>query len=67
MPEITINLTPQSIHLLKELERWGIYGVTKEEIAARFVDQALIEKAEKGMLKLVKKETMPPMEFTKRW
>ena len=59
MPEITIDLSPQSLHLLKELERWGIYGVTVEEIAARFIDKALVEKAEKGMLKLVKKDSGP--------
>lgn len=50
-----------------EVARSGIYGVTVEEIAARFIDKALAEKAEKGMLKLVKKETLPPIEFTKRF
>lgn len=57
MPNLTVDLSEQAIHLLHELERWGIYGVTAEEIAARFIDQALIEKAERGLLKLVKKET----------
>lgn len=57
MPELTIDLSWQSIHLLTELERWGVYGVTKEEIAARFVDRVLCDMAERRHLKLVKPET----------
>jgi hypothetical protein len=53
------------MHLLKELERWGIYGVTVEQIAARFIDEALVQKAEKGMLKLVKNATRPPILMKK--
>lgn len=66
MPEIVINLSPQAVHLLKELERWGLYGVTKEEIAGRFIDKCLIDMAERGLLKLKPKEAMPPVEMMKR-
>ena len=65
MPEITIDLSPQAVHLLKELERWGLYGTTKEEIAGRFIDKCLIDMAERGLLKLRPKEAMPPVEFLK--
>lgn len=56
MPKLTIDLSWQSIYLLKELERWGIYGVTPEEIASRFVDRVLCDMAERRHLKLVKAE-----------
>jgi hypothetical protein len=56
MPNLPVDLSWQSIHLLKELERWGIYGVTKEEIAARFIDRCLTDLAERKHLKLVKPE-----------
>lgn len=75
MPEITLDLSWQSIHLLKELERWGIYGVTKEEIAGRFIDKALTDLAERRHLKLIKQqpedqngsrkaESISPLKFT---
>lgn len=56
MPNLTIDLSWQSIHLLKELTRWGVYGTTPEEVAGRFVDRHLCEMAERKFLKLVQKE-----------
>lgn len=63
MPNLTIDLSWQSIHLLKELERWGIYGVTAEEIAGRFVDKVLCDLAERKHLKLIQKEQAEPPEI----
>lgn len=38
---IKIKVSPQSERLLEQLAEFGIYGTTKEEVAARFVDRAL--------------------------
>lgn len=35
--KLTIDLSPQAIKILDALVKLGIYGVTREEVAARFV------------------------------
>lgn len=68
MPEITVDLSPQSIKLLEDLTRWGIYGYDVSDVAGRFIDKCLIDLAERGLVKLEKpKQAIPPMEFTKRF
>lgn len=41
---LRVELSPQAIYLLNRLAEMGVYGLTPEEVAGRFVDAALIEK-----------------------
>jgi hypothetical protein len=41
--KLTIELSPQSVQILRRLSDYGIFGVTGEEVAARLVDKVLQE------------------------
>jgi len=43
MPTLKIKLSKQSVAILEELASYGIYGITPNEVASRFVDQKLID------------------------
>jgi hypothetical protein len=38
---LAVRISPQSKDLLEQLAALGIYGASPDEVAARFVDQAL--------------------------
>ncbi len=44
-------LSPQSVRLLEILAARGIYGSTREEVAARFIDGALQDLVAQGVVK----------------
>jgi hypothetical protein len=48
---IRITLSEQSVHLLDELARKGVYGRNKAEVAGRFIDEALQKFVEAPLLK----------------
>lgn len=50
--ELRITLSQQSIDLLDELAKRGIYGRNKAEVAARFIDVALERFIDAPRLKL---------------
>lgn len=62
MPDLTINLSAQAIEMLNHMKRWGVYGLTAEEIAARMVDQVLIDKSERGLFKIKPKDALEPFQ-----
>jgi hypothetical protein len=47
-----ITLSVESIRLLEELAARGIYGRSKADVAARFIERALEDYVEKPKLKL---------------
>jgi hypothetical protein len=47
-----ITLSLESVRLLEELAARGIYGRSKADVAARFIERALEEYVEKPRLKL---------------
>ncbi len=58
---VTIKLTHTAVRLLDEMADAGIYGGCREEVAARFVDQMLMNYAEEPTLQLA--ETRPAAGF----
>jgi hypothetical protein len=48
--KLTIDLTPQAHQLLDDLVKYGIYGRSIPEIAARFIDESLTRFIEKPVL-----------------
>lgn len=42
--KLQLDLTPQAMHLLRQLHETGLFGLTIEEVAERFVYDALIER-----------------------
>jgi hypothetical protein len=44
--ELTLTLSAESTRMLESLSELGIYGATKEEVAARFIDARLQELVE---------------------
>lgn len=48
--EITVELSPQSMAMLDKLAGYGIYGLSAEDVAMRFIDEALQRLAEKPKL-----------------
>jgi len=49
---IRVTLSRQSVALLDELARKGIYGRNRADVAARFVDEALQKLVEIPVLKI---------------
>jgi hypothetical protein len=49
---IRVTLSKQSVALLDELARKGIYGRNRADVAARFVDEALQKLVETPVLKI---------------
>lgn len=47
-----VTLAKQSIDLIEELARHGIYGRTPAEVGGRFIEQALQEFVDKPKVKL---------------
>jgi len=43
MKPLTLKPTPQIRSLLKQVAACGIYGVSEEEVAERFISQQIIE------------------------
>lgn len=50
--ELTINLSAETIRILDELVKRGIYGATQAEVAARLIERRLQELVEQGIVKL---------------
>lgn len=50
--EITVTLSDESVRLLGVLKERGVYGLSKEDVAARFIDCALQDLVQRGVLKL---------------
>ena len=48
---IRVTLSEQSVRLLDELAKKGIYGRNKAEVAGRFIDEALQKFIETPLLK----------------
>lgn len=42
--KLHLDLTPQAMHLLKQLHQTGLFGLTIEEVAEKFIYDALIER-----------------------
>lgn len=42
MKTLTLELSPQTMHLLEKLAECGLYGPTPEQVAERFVGDKLI-------------------------
>ena len=58
---LRIVLTTEAVRLLDEMAEAGIYGATRAEVAARFVDQMLMNYVEEPTLQL----RMPSQAQTK--
>jgi hypothetical protein len=48
---LTVTLSEQSVELLEEIARRGIYGRNPAEVAGRFVDQELVRFVEASGVK----------------
>ena len=45
--KLTVTLSRRAYHLLLQLRQLGIYGISREDVAARLIDRGLIELFEK--------------------
>jgi len=52
---ITVTLSEQSIRVLEQLARQGIFGKNKAEVAARFIDRVLETYVQIPRLKISKR------------
>jgi hypothetical protein len=49
---VEASVSEQSVRLLDELVRMGIYGIDRADVAGRFIDGALVDLLGKNGLKL---------------
>lgn len=49
---ILARLSRQSVDLLEKLAAQGIYGVDREEVAARMIDASLLAFIERGLIEM---------------
>jgi hypothetical protein len=62
MTQLTVELTPQAMSLLKHLDKLGLFGIGVNEVAVRLIDQGLIKLLESGMVQLPKANQGKPRQ-----